>query len=149
LGNLIIIIWISLGAIACGLFNYLAAIGFFLLTAFLIFFELGKHGCVTCYYCKNCTIGMGKLPYLFFRRGGTANVNLKALKLFQFVHFLISLLPILLVTFSLFQQYEVYKTALLLVLLLFGFYSGIVRRKLLKFDLKEKAEFLGFEFKGG
>jgi len=64
----IIILWIGLGAAALGLFNIFAAIGFFALTAFLIFFEIGKHGCVTCYYCKTCTIGMGKLPEFFFNQ---------------------------------------------------------------------------------
>jgi hypothetical protein len=70
-----IILWITLGSAAVGLFNLLASLGYFSLLAFLVFFELGKHGCVTCYYCKTCTIGMGKLPEFFFKKNGTANVN--------------------------------------------------------------------------
>jgi hypothetical protein len=129
LGNLAIILWVSLGAVSWAIFYPLAAIGFFVLAAFLIFFELGKHGCVTCYYCKTCTIGLGKLPELFFKKKGTVNVNRKALKLFPFVYILLSLVPIVLTVFSVIQDLVVYKIALLAGLLVFSLYSGIIRRK--------------------
>jgi hypothetical protein len=58
-GNLAIIFWIGLGAFSFAFFFTFAAVLFFGLVAFLVFYELGKHGCVTCYYCKTCTIGMG------------------------------------------------------------------------------------------
>jgi len=44
-GNLLIILWIGLGALSCALFYPLNAILFFGLAAFLVFYELGKHGC--------------------------------------------------------------------------------------------------------
>jgi hypothetical protein len=128
-GNLAIIFWISLGAAACGIFYPLAAIAFFALVAFLIFFEIGKHGCVTCYYCKTCTIGMGKLPELFFKSKGTANVNRRALKLFPFVYVLLSLIPIVLLSFSLIQELITYKLGLLVGIFIFSTYTGIIRRK--------------------
>ncbi len=128
-GNLAIVLWICLGSAACGLFYPLAAVAFFALTAFLVFFELGKHGCVTCYYCKTCTIGMGKLPELFFKQSGTANVNQKALNLFPAVYGLLSLLPIALATLSLVQELAAYKIGLLFALLGFSLYTGTVRRK--------------------
>ena len=128
-GNVIIILWIGLGAAALGLFNLFAAIGFFALTAFLIFFEIGKHGCVTCYYCKTCTIGMGKLPEFFFKPEGTANVNKKALRIFPFVFLLLSLVPSVFVVFSIVQEFAYLKLALLVGLLAFSIYSGTVRRR--------------------
>jgi len=128
-GNLAIVLWIGLGAVSCGLFYPLASLAFIALAAFLIFFELGKHGCITCYYCKTCTIGMGKLPELFFKQGGTANVNRSALKLFPFVYVLLSIFPIFLVAFSMVQEMRVYKVALLATLLMFSLYTGAVRRK--------------------
>ena len=118
-GNLAIVLWIGLGAVSCGLFYPLASLAFIALAAFLIFFELGKHGCITCYYCRTCTIGMGKLPELFFKRGGTANVNRNALRLFPFVYVLLSIVPIFLVAFSAVQEMGVYKIALLVALLIF------------------------------
>ncbi len=129
LGNSAIIMWISLGAAAFGLYYPPISLAFFAIVAFLIFYELGKHGCVTCYYCKTCTIGMGKLPELFFMKGGTANVNRKALKLFPFVYVLLSLVPIPLVAFSIIQEMAISKVVLLAALLAFSFYTGIVRRK--------------------
>lgn len=130
-GNVAIILWIGLGALSCALFFSFSAVVFFGLAAFLIFYELGKHGCVTCYYCKTCTIGIGKLPELFFRREGTANVNRRALKLFPFVYLLLSALPIALVTFSLFQEITVWKATLLAAVFAFSAYTGTIRRKTL------------------
>ncbi len=128
-GNSAIILWISLGAASVGLYYPLLSLAFFTLVAFLIFYELGKHGCVTCYYCKTCTIGVGKLPELFFRRGGTANVNRKALKLFPFVYILLSFVPVSLAAFSIIQEMTFSKVVLLALLLMFSLYTGIVRRK--------------------
>jgi hypothetical protein len=130
-GNLAIILWIGFGALSCMLFYPLIAVVFFGLAAFLIFYELGKHGCVTCYYCKTCTIGMGKLPELFFRQAGTANVNRMALRLFPFTYLLLSALPMILTVVSLFQEITVYKILLLAAILLYSVYTGIVRRQTL------------------
>jgi hypothetical protein len=130
-GNFIIIVWISLGAISCSLFYPFVAILFFGFAAFLIFYELGKHGCVTCYYCKTCTIGMGKLPELFFKQTGTTNVNQRALKLFPLVYLLISALPTTITFISLIQEVTLYKGVLLAPILCFSLYSGIIRRQTL------------------
>jgi hypothetical protein len=130
-GNLVIILWIGLGALSCALFFPLAGVAFFGLMAFLIFYELGKHGCVTCYYCKTCTIGMGKLPEFFFRQTGTANVNARALKLFPIVYTMLSALPTTLIAISLFQETSVYKVVLLAAILAFSIYTGITRRQTL------------------
>ena len=131
-GNLLIILWIGLGALSCALFYPLTAVLFFGLASFLIFYELGKHGCVTCYYCKTCTIGMGKLPELFFTKNGTANVNKKALKLFPFVYVLLSLIPVALTLASITQAASAYKIILVALLLVFSIFSGAVRRKNLR-----------------
>ena len=128
-GNLLIVLWILLGAYSCWLLYPLSGIVFFALASFLVFFELGKHGCQTCYYCKTCTIGMGKLPELFFRKAGTANVNKKAMKLFPFVYLLLSLVPIVLYVISLVQIITVLKIATLALLLMFSIYSGVIRKK--------------------
>ena len=130
-GNLAIVLWIGLGALSCALFFPLTAFVFFGLVAFLIFYELGKHGCVTCYYCKTCTIGIGKLPELFFRQAGTANVNRRALKLFPFAYLLLSALPITLIVISFFHEIAVLNVALLAAVLAFSMYTGVIRRQIL------------------
>ena len=123
--------WIALGAISCGIFHLLAGLGYFSLLSFLIFFEIGKHGCVTCYYCKTCTVGMGKLPEFFFKKEGNANVNRKAQRIFPFVFVLLSAVPIGLIAFSIIQEPMFYKIVLLAAVLVFSIFNGIVRRKTL------------------
>ncbi len=135
-GNLAIIAWIALGAISCGIIYFLAGFGYFALLSFLVFFEIGKHGCVTCYYCKTCTIGIGKLPEFFFRPEGIANVNWKAQKIFSFVFVLLSFVPISLVVFSIVQELLFYKAVLLASILGFSFYNGIIRRRTLLSPVK-------------
>ncbi len=131
LGNIAIISWIILGAVSCGIFYFIAGIGYFTLLAFLIFFEIGKHGCVTCYYCKTCTIGMGKLPEFFFRTEGAANVNRRAQRIFQLVFVLLSLVPMPLIVFSIIQEFLFYKVIVFAAILVFSIYNGIVRRRTL------------------
>jgi hypothetical protein len=131
LGNLLITIWIFLGALSFAPFYPYAAIPFIALAAFLVFYKIGKKGCVTCYCCKNCTIGMGKLPYLFFRRNGTANVSAKALKLFPWTFVLLSAVPVALIVVSIFQEVTVFRMALLVAVLAFSIYSGNMSRKAL------------------
>lgn len=74
---------------------------------------------------------MGKLPELFFKKAGTANVNRRALQLFPLTYLLLSALPMTLVVISLFQEMGVYKVALLAAILVFSVYTGITRRQTL------------------
>ncbi len=130
-GNLASVGWIALGAIAAGVFYPVFGLGYFSLVCFLIFYEIGKHGCVTCYYCKTCTIGMGKLPEFFFKKGGAANVNRRALRIFPFVFVLLSVVPVALLVFSIIQELMFYKVVLLVAVLVFSIFNGTVRRKTL------------------
>jgi hypothetical protein len=131
LGNLMIAVWILLGSLSFAIYYPLAAILFIAVAAFLVFYKIGKKGCVTCYYCKNCTIGMGKLPSLFFKREKTANVNVKALKLFPWTFLLMSVVPTVLIVVSMFQEVTIFKVTLLCAVLAFSLYSGIVKRETL------------------
>ena len=130
-GNLALILWIALGAISWEIVNVFAGLAYFAVIAFLIFFEIGKHGCVTCYYCKTCTIGIGKLPEFFFKTEGTANVNRRAQRIFSIVFVLLSVLPLVLVVFSMVNGLTAYNTLLLVAILVFSLYTGIVRRRTL------------------
>jgi hypothetical protein len=128
-GNVAIILWIVLGAASFWFFYPLVAIVFFVSASFLVFYELGKHVCQTCYYCKTCTIGIGKLPALFFAKCGTANVNKRAMKQFPFVYLWLSLVPLVLVVISIFEAISIIKVTVLIFLLTFSIYPGVIRRK--------------------
>jgi hypothetical protein len=131
LGNLMIAVWILLSSLSFAIYYPLAAIPFIAVTAFLVFYKIGKKGCVTCYYCKNCTIGMGKLPSLFFKRERTANLNVKALKLFPWTFLLMSAVPVVLIVVSLFQEVTIFRVGLLCAVLAFSAYSGFTKRETL------------------
>jgi hypothetical protein len=130
-GNLTIILWISLAALSWTIFQPITSILFFALNGYLIFYEIGKHGCINCYYCKTCTIGMGKLPDLFFKVNGTTNVNKRALKVFRFTYLLLGPLTIIYITFSLLEIITTYRIILLITILSFSVYTGIIRRRIL------------------
>jgi len=139
LGNGAIALWIILGSLAVALFVPLASLLFFALAAFMVFYELGKHGCVSCFLCKNCTIGMGKLPDLFFKKEGTFNVNRRALRIFPFVYLLLTALPIALIAASLFQQVTVYSVILLAAVFVFSAVTGVTRKETLAGKLAKKS----------
>jgi len=111
--------------------NLFAALVFFFGAAVLVYGLLRKRCCKTCYYCKTCTVGFGKLPELFFRNNGTENVDASGLKLFPLTYAYVSFIPIVAAAFSIMQEFTLTKVAVLIVLLAIVVYSGIVRRKLL------------------
>jgi hypothetical protein len=132
-GNLAILLWILLGTAACWLYVSFGAITFLALASFLVFYELGKKGCVSCFLCKTCTIGMGKLPELFFTKTSVENLNInrKALKLFPFVYLLLSLVPLVLTAASIVQHLSFFNVLLFSALAGFSILTGAIRRKVL------------------
>jgi hypothetical protein len=124
LGNLGIVLWILIGAVACSFFNPIVG-WLFLLSAFVMIFAiLRRLGCSSCYYCKSCTSGFGKLADLFFGSGYMAGVNSSlGLKAF-FVYGLLGLVPIGFLVFSIMQELSLYKIGVLAFLLLLLLYSA-------------------------
>jgi hypothetical protein len=125
LGNFVIIVWILIGTIVCWLFNPFGALGFLALSGFLVYYELGKKGCLSCFLRKTCTIGFGKLFDVFFTKRGYENLNRKGRKLFPFVYLLLTFVPIAIVTISINESLSTFKGALLLTLITFSTASGI------------------------
>ena len=123
-GNLEIVLWIILGAVACWFFNTLLGVLFLVSAVALIFAILRRMGCSSCYYCKSCTIGFGKLADLFFGEGYMAGVTSSLTLKIIFVYILLGLIPIAFVTVSIIQEFAVTKIAVLALLLVLLFYSG-------------------------
>jgi hypothetical protein len=132
-GNLAILIWILLGTVTFWMYFSFGAIIFLALMFFLVFYELGKKGCVSCFLCKTCTIGMGKLPDFFFTKTTIENLNInrKALKLFPFVYILLGVIPISLTVVTILQYYNIYSIVVLAALTAFSVLTGTLRRKML------------------
>ena len=132
-GNGAILMWILFGTASFWLFSPFAAIGFLALASFLVFYELGKKGCVSCFLCKTCTIGMGKLPDLFFTKTTIENLNInrKALRLFPFAYLLLSVVPLVIIGTLITVHFSILNVLLFTVLIGFSFLTGILRRKIL------------------
>jgi hypothetical protein len=127
-GNLAIALWIVLSAIACWFFNPILG-WLFLISAFILIFAiLRRLGCNSCYYCKSCTMGFGKLADLFFGSGYMAGVSSSPSLKIVFVYGLLCLIPIAFLAVSIMQEFAVTKIAVLAVLLLLLFYSGSRRK---------------------
>ena len=125
-GNLGIVLWILIDAVACWFFNPILG-WVFLIAAFgLIFVILRRLGCSSCYYCKSCTMGFGKLADLFFGQGYMAGVN-SSLKII-FVYGLLGIVPIVPLAISIIQEFAVTKIAVLALLLILLSYSGSRRK---------------------
>jgi len=99
-GNLAIFLWIALGAISCWFFNSLIGWFYFVFAFVLVFAILRKLGCNSCYYCKSCTMGFGKLSDLFFGSGYMASVNSSVGLKFVFGYGLLGIVPIIFLAVS-------------------------------------------------
>jgi hypothetical protein len=124
LGNLGIALWIVVSAIACWFFNPLLG-WFFLVSAFvMIFVILRRLGCNSCYYCKSCTMGFGKLADLFFGSGYMPGVNSSIKLKIVFVYGLLGLVPMVFLAVSIMQEFAISKIGVLAFLLFLLLYSG-------------------------
>jgi len=124
IGNLAVTAWVLLSGLACWFFNSLLG-WFFLVFAFVMVFAiLRRMGCNSCYYCKSCTSGFGKLADLFFGSGYMAGVGSSFRLKIIFVYGLLGVVPIGLLVVSIIQEFAVTKIAVLAFLLLLLFYSG-------------------------
>ena len=123
-GNLAVTAWVLLSALACWFFNSLLG-WFFLVFAFVMVFAiLRRMGCSSCYYCKSCTSGFGKLADLFFGSGYMVGINSSVTLKIIFVYGLLGIVPLAFLVVSIIQAFAVTKIAVLALLLLLLFYSG-------------------------
>jgi hypothetical protein len=128
LGNLGIALWMVLGAIACWFYSSLLG-WLFLVSAFIMIFAiLRRHGCSSCYYCKSCTSGFGKLADLFFGSGYMAGVKSSVGLKVIFVYGLLGLVPMIFLAVSIMQEFTAPKIAVLVFLLLLLIYSGVSKK---------------------
>ena len=127
-GNLVVALWTVISSIAFWFFNPIIGWVFLVFAFVIIFAILRRLGCNSCYYCKSCTMGFGKLADLFFGSGRMEGVDpsltLKAI----FVYGFLGIIPIVLLTHSIIQGFAALKIAVLAALLLLLVYSS-TRRK--------------------
>jgi hypothetical protein len=128
LGNLGIALWIVVSSVACWFYNPLLGWLFLILAFVLIFAILRRLGCNSCYYCKSCTMGFGKLADLFFGSGHMAGLNSSIGLKIVFGYGLLGIVPIVFLTISIMEEFAAAKIAVLALLLVILLFSGIRRK---------------------
>ncbi len=130
-GNLVMIVWIALGAFALSILSPIIAIIYALFAVIMIVFVLRKLLCTNCYYYgKWCHIGWGKLATLFFKKGDQSKFKTSiGQKVAPVTYGILTLLPLLILIFSMFQQFSFLKLGIFIGILIVGGYSGGIARK--------------------
>lgn len=124
LGNLGLLAWVGLASVSVAITNVLYGGGFLVFAAAIVFLILRRTGCSSCYYCKTCTSGFGRLSGWFFGNRNTKDLrNKTALAFVAFVYVLLIPFPLTFVTISLFQGFTTLKILVLACLLLLSAYS--------------------------
>ena len=131
IGNLFMILWIALGAVACWLIYPLIAWIYLAFAVIIVFVVLRKLVCTNCYYYnKWCNIGWGKLCALFFKKGDIEKFSISpSIKIAPLVYGSFTLIPLILLGISMFKGFSLFKLSILILLILIGYYSGTISRK--------------------
>ena len=130
-GNLMMILWIALGTIACWFLHPVVAWIYLVVAIVMVFVILRKLVCTNCYYYdKWCSIGWGKLSALFFKKGDIEDFSSSTgLKIAPITYGLLTLIPLILIIISFFKGFLISKLIVLILLLVISFWSGTVSRK--------------------
>jgi hypothetical protein len=130
-GNLVMLFWFTLGALACWYFYPILGLIYFVVAFIMVYIVLRKVICVNCYYYnKWCGLGWGKLCAIMFKKGRIEDFPKSiGIKLAPATYGILMIVPMILVIVSIIQWFSWYKITVLALLLLVSFYSGGVSRK--------------------
>jgi len=131
IGNLAMLIWFALGALACWYFYPILGLVYLIVAFVLVYVVLRKLVCVNCYYYdKWCGLGWGKLCAIMFKKGSLEEFPTSiGLKLAPATYGLLMIIPLVLLFISIIQVFSWYKIVVLILLLLVSLYSGGVGRR--------------------
>jgi hypothetical protein len=123
-GNLALLAWVFLAFFGMWLYSQIYGWLLLIFTAASIYMILRRLGCSSCYYCKTCTSGFGRLAGAFFGRGYIKKGSVGNRKGFLvFIYFLLAPLPVAFLLISTVQAFEVLKVAVLACLLVISVFS--------------------------
>lgn len=129
-GNLTLLAWVLLAFLGTWLYNQILGWLLLVFTAAAIYLILRRLGCSSCYYCKACTSGFGRLAGAFFGTGFTKKNSVgNRIGFIGFIYFLLAPLPTALLIVSLLQVFASEKILVLVCLLIIAAYSFASWRK--------------------
>ena len=124
LGNLALLAWVFLAFISVLLYTWLYSWLYLILSAFMVYAVLRRIGCGSCYQCKTCTSGFGRLAGVFFGRGFVKKASVgNRIGVIAFIYFLLLPLPAALLSISLVNAFSFVKVLVLVCLLAVSVYS--------------------------
>ena len=124
LGNLALIAWVFVAFFSVLFYTIIYSWLYLIVDAVVIYLILRRLGCSSCYRCKACTSGFGRLAGAFFGRGFIKKESVgNRIGLVGFVYFLLLPLPVVLLALSMLQVFTVVKVLALVCLLALGAYS--------------------------
>ena len=124
LGNLALIAWVFVSFFSVLFYTIIYSWLYLIVDAVVIYLILRRLGCSSCYRCKACTSGFGRLAGAFFGRGFIKKESVgNRIGLVGFVYFLLLPLPVALLALSILQIFTVAKVVALVCLLALGLYS--------------------------
>jgi hypothetical protein len=117
---------VSFGVLWNIFFNQIYGWIYLLVDAAIIYLFLRRLGCSSCYKCKACTSGFGRLAGVFFGKGYVKKESVgNRFGIIAFVYFLLLPLPAAVLVFSLSEVFSFLKVSVLVFLLAVALYSLI------------------------
>ena len=124
LGNLGLLAWVLLSFFGIFFYNQIYGWLYLLAEIAIIYLILRRLGCSSCYKCKSCTSGFGRLAGAFFGKGYVKKESVgNRLGMIAFVYFLLLPLPATVLFFSLSNAFSFLKVLVLVCLLAVAVYS--------------------------
>jgi hypothetical protein len=124
LGNLGLLTWIFLAFFSVLFYNFLYGWLYLILLAFIVYAVLRRLGCSSCYKCKACTSGFGRLSGAFFGKGFVKKESVgNRIGLIAFVYLLLLPIPVALLSISIAGMFSLVKVLVLVCLLAVAIYS--------------------------
>ncbi len=124
LGNLGLLAWVLLAFFGIFFYNQIYGWLYLLAEVAIIYLILRRLGCSSCYKCKSCTSGFGRLAGAFFGKGYVKKESVgNRFGIIAFVYFLLLPLPASVLFFSLSEAFSFLKVLVLVCLLAVAVYS--------------------------
>ena len=124
LGNLGLLAWVLLAFLSLFFYSPIYASLYLIVEALTIYVILRRLGCSSCYNCKTCTSGFGRLAGAFFGKGNIKKGSVgNRLGIVGFVYFLLFAVPIAVSVYSLVGAFSITEIAVLVALLAVALYS--------------------------
>jgi hypothetical protein len=124
LGNLGLLAWVFLAFFSVFFYSQLYGWLYLAALAVIIYLILRRLGCSSCYRCKTCTSGFGRLSGVFFGKGFIKKESVgNRIGLIAFIYFLLLPLPVAFLSLSLYDSISIFKLFVLVSILAVAAYS--------------------------